>query len=164
MLGCHPLLSGFLTNDHLLRVSHQSRLSGDNEIKTMVVHRSATIYFMGEKNLGKAQLGVNLMKTVRLVIASNGAPYIQMPTVVSQSTSVKEKKGRRKERMIDHCAIDKYMNHSRVNRSVYIPFAHYRFADDAWNFIHRSHVDTTMRVFCCNIIFIVMDVKHGLLH
>ena len=45
---CHLLLSGFLDSDHLLRLSHQSRLSandkGDNEVKPGAVLRSPSIY------------------------------------------------------------------------------------------------------------------------
>jgi hypothetical protein len=44
---CHQLLSGFLVNVHLLRVSFQSLLSandkGDNNVKPGAVHRSPDI-------------------------------------------------------------------------------------------------------------------------
>ena len=50
---CHQLLSGFLSNGHLPRVSYQSANdNGDNKVKTKAVHRSV-IYFSAEENPGK---------------------------------------------------------------------------------------------------------------
>ena len=57
---CHQILSGFLANGHLPRVSRQSRLSandkGDNEIIPGAVHRAPDIYLTAEESPGKPQL------------------------------------------------------------------------------------------------------------
>jgi hypothetical protein len=62
---CHQLLSGFLVNGHLPRVSYQSRPSandmGDNEVILGAVHRSPGIYLTAEENPGN-QLGDRLVK------------------------------------------------------------------------------------------------------
>ena len=62
-------MSGFLVNDHLPRVSRQSRLSakdkGDNEVKLADVHWSPGIYLKAEENTGKTQQGDRLLKAVR---------------------------------------------------------------------------------------------------
>ena len=58
---CHQLLSGFLVNGHLPRVSCQSCLSandkGDNEMILGPVQRSPGIYLTADENPGKSQLG-----------------------------------------------------------------------------------------------------------
>ena len=88
---CHQLLSGFLPNDHLPRVSWQSPLSandkGDNEVKPGAMHRSPRVYLTTEGNPGKPQPGDRLTNTVRPV-ASNGVPYLQMTSmyVLSQTS------------------------------------------------------------------------------
>ena len=54
----HQLLSGFLANDYLYRVSRQTRLSTsdkDDEIISVTVNRSPGIYLMAEENPGKPQ-------------------------------------------------------------------------------------------------------------
>ena len=61
MWRCHQLLSGFLANGHLPRVSPQSRLSasdkGDNEIIPGAVHIYPGIYLTAEENTAGSQLG-----------------------------------------------------------------------------------------------------------
>ena len=53
---CHPLLSGFLANRHLPRVSRQTHLTandkGDNEMIPAAVHRTPDIYLTTEENSG----------------------------------------------------------------------------------------------------------------
>ena len=51
------------------------------------MHRSPGIYFAVEENLRIPQLGYRLVRAVRLVSTSNGAPYFQMSSVGSHSTS-----------------------------------------------------------------------------
>jgi hypothetical protein len=59
--GSHQLLSGFLANGNLPRLSRQSRLSanhkGDNEIIPGAVHRPPSICLKAEKNPEKHRLG-----------------------------------------------------------------------------------------------------------
>ena len=43
----------------------------------------------------KPELGDRLMKAVRLIIASNGVPYLQMTSVGSHSASEREKEGKK---------------------------------------------------------------------
>jgi hypothetical protein len=60
MWRCHHLLSGFLANGYLPRVSCQSRLSANDkgdEMTPGAVRRSHGIYLTTEENLGKPQLG-----------------------------------------------------------------------------------------------------------
>ena len=80
------LLSGFLPNGHLPRVSRQSRLSAndncDNEKKPRAVHRDT--YLTAEENPSQLQLGNHLMKALQ--------PYFQMTSVG------KEKEGRKEIR------------------------------------------------------------------
>ena len=96
---CHHLLSGFLANVHLLRVSRKSRLStndkGDNEMIPGVVHRTPGIHCKAEENPGNPQLGDRLMKIVRPVSS------LQMELVGSYSTSGREKEGRDPPRSFD---------------------------------------------------------------
>ena len=58
VLRRHQLLSGFVANDHLLRVSRQSRLTvtdkGDNEMIPGALHKSPGIYFTVEETPGKS--------------------------------------------------------------------------------------------------------------
>ena len=55
---CHQLLSRFLANDHLPRMSSQSANDkGDNEMILGAVHRSPGIYLTAEEIPGKPQLG-----------------------------------------------------------------------------------------------------------
>ena len=67
------LLSGFLANCHLTRLSASGK--GDNEVKLGAVHRSPGICFKAYKNIRKSQLGNGMMKTTRPVIAWNGVAY-----------------------------------------------------------------------------------------
>ena len=55
---CHQLLFGFIANGHLLRLSHRSRLSAndDDEMIPEAVHRSPDIYLIAEENPGKSQI------------------------------------------------------------------------------------------------------------
>ena len=75
------LLSGFLANDHLSRVSRQSHLSAndkdDNEMIPGAVHRSPDICLTAEENLGETSARRLPIKAIRPVIASNGVPYYQ---------------------------------------------------------------------------------------
>ena len=91
---CHHILSRFLANGHLPRVSRQSLLSsnvkGDNKIKSGAVHRSSGIYFWAEENPRRSQLGDRLMKAVRPVIASNGVLYLKISSSESQSMPLRE--------------------------------------------------------------------------
>ena len=61
MWQCHQLLSGFIANGHLPRVSWQSRLSandmGDNEVKPGAVLRFPVMYITAEGNPEKPLLG-----------------------------------------------------------------------------------------------------------
>ena len=61
MRRCHQFLPGFLVEDHLPRVSRQSRLSdndkGDNDIIPEAVQTSPGICLTAEENPGKPQLG-----------------------------------------------------------------------------------------------------------
>ena len=62
-MAVHQLLSGFLVNGHLSRVSRQLRLSNeksDNEVKPVTVLRFPDIYVKAEGDLGKPQLGLQL--------------------------------------------------------------------------------------------------------
>ena len=94
MWRCHQLLSGFLAKGHLPRVSRQSRLSAndknDNEKTLGTVHRFRGICLTAGENPGNPQLGDSLMKAVLTVITSNGAPYFQMRSLGSHSTSGRE--------------------------------------------------------------------------
>ena len=58
---CHHLLSGFLANGHLLRMSRQSRLSandkGDNEVIPGIVNRSPGYYLIAGEDPERLQLG-----------------------------------------------------------------------------------------------------------
>ena len=57
MCRCHQLLSGFLPNDHLPRISRLSANGkGDNEMIPGTVHRSHGIYLTAEGNSGKPLL------------------------------------------------------------------------------------------------------------
>ena len=56
-----------------------------------LVYRTPGIWLTGEENIGKPQLGDRLMKTVRSVIASIGAPYIRMKSVGSECAPGREK-------------------------------------------------------------------------
>ena len=55
-------------NVHLLQVSHQPCLSAnekdDNEMMSVAVHRSPSIYLTADENPGKPQLGDRLMKAL----------------------------------------------------------------------------------------------------
>ena len=51
---CHQFLCGFLANDHLPRVSHQSHLSANGKGTVQKFH---DIYLRAEGNPGKPQLG-----------------------------------------------------------------------------------------------------------
>ena len=77
---CHQLLSWFLVNDHLPRVSLQSRLSandkGDNEIIPRTVLRSPGIYLKAEENPGKSQLGINFSQGLSRSIFFSGVLVI----------------------------------------------------------------------------------------
>ena len=61
MNHCHQLLSGFLANGHLPRVSRQTHLSakdkGDNEMIPGSVQRSLGVYLTTRENPGKPQIG-----------------------------------------------------------------------------------------------------------
>ena len=58
-------------------------------------HRSLGICLTTEENPGKPQLGDGLIKSVRLVIASNEIPYLQMTSIGFHSTSWRgEKEGK----------------------------------------------------------------------
>ena len=89
------VISEFLVNDQLPRVSRQSCVSandkGDNELKREAVRRSSCIYLTAAENPGKFQLGGRLMKTVWAVMAPNGVPYLQMMSVGERSTSERAK-------------------------------------------------------------------------
>ena len=80
-----------LANDHLPRMSRQSRLlvndKGNNEMNPRAVYRSPRIYLTAKENTGKPQLGDFLTKAVRQAIALNGVPYFQMTSIGSYSTS-----------------------------------------------------------------------------
>ena len=54
----HHLLSGFLVNNHLSRVSCELHLS-DLKGETGTVHRSPGIYLIAKESSGKPQLGDN---------------------------------------------------------------------------------------------------------
>ena len=60
MCRCRQLLSGFLVNSHLSRVSRQSHFlandKDDNEAKSEAEHWTPGIYLKAEKKTGKAQL------------------------------------------------------------------------------------------------------------
>ena len=59
------MLSEFLTESHLPRVSLQSANDkGDDEMIPGTVHRSPGIYLTAEENLGKAQSGGSLVNAV----------------------------------------------------------------------------------------------------
>ena len=82
---CHQLLSGFLDNDHLPRVSRQSpNDKGDNEVKPRALHRSPGNCLKAEENHGKPQLGDRLIRDVWPVIASNGVTRLQLKSVPVQ--------------------------------------------------------------------------------
>ena len=97
MRSCHQLLSAFLANGHLPRLSCQSSLTdndkGDNGVKQETVHRSPCIYLTVEENPRKPQLGEGMMKVVLPIIASNGIPYFQMKSAGSHSKSEREMEG-----------------------------------------------------------------------
>ena len=61
------------------------------------VHISPGICLTAEENPRKPQLGDRLMKAVRLVIASNEVPFLQMKSIRSHSTSGSEKEGMRSD-------------------------------------------------------------------
>ena len=94
------LLSGFLTQGHLPRVSRQSCLSandkGGNGMIPGAVLRATGIYLTAEENPRKLQLGDK--GALRPVIASNGVPFLQMRSAGSHSTSGMAKEGK-KERI-----------------------------------------------------------------
>ena len=58
---------------------------------------------MTEENAGKLQIRDCVMKTLRLVIVSNGAYCLQMTSVVSRSTSGRGKDGKKEIIGEDHC-------------------------------------------------------------
>ena len=60
--------AGFLSNDHLPRVSRQSRLSANDKGEFSLLLRKP----------GKPQRGDRLMNAVRPVIASNGVTFPQV--------------------------------------------------------------------------------------
>ena len=86
-------------NDHLPRVSRQSRPSandkGDNEMIPGALHRSPGIYFKAEKNPRVTSARRPSMKILRPVITSNGIPNFRIRPVGSYSTSGMEKKGKK---------------------------------------------------------------------
>ena len=88
-------------NDHLPRVSRQSRRSsndkGNNEVIPVIVRRSPGIYLTAEENTGKPHLRESLMKAVRPFIALNGVPYFQMRSVGSHRTLGRDKKGKKEK-------------------------------------------------------------------
>ena len=98
VLLCHGLMSGFLANDHLPRVSCQSHQSANdkanNEMKLEAGHRSPGIEFTAEENIGKPRLGACLIKALRPVIASTELTHIKMTSVGLQNTSGWESEGR----------------------------------------------------------------------
>ena len=57
------------------------------------VYRSPAIYPTAEKNPRKPQIGDYLMNAMRLFIASNEIPYLQMRLVVSESVSEEKEDG-----------------------------------------------------------------------
>ena len=63
-------------------------------MKPGAVHKSPSICVKAEKKLGKPQLGNRLMNTLRLVIVSNGTPYLQITSVGSHIMSVKDNEGK----------------------------------------------------------------------
>ena len=75
MWRCQQLLSGFLVNGNLPRVSCQSRLSandkGDNEMIPGDMHRSSGIYLTAKKNPKETSARKPSMNAARPVIASN---------------------------------------------------------------------------------------------
>ena len=88
MWRCIQLLSGFLGNDHLFRLSHQSHLSankGDNVMKPGAVHKSPGIYLTSEENAKRPS-----MKTRHRLKRSL---YLQMRTLGEHSTSRRKKEG-----------------------------------------------------------------------
>ena len=72
------------------RQSHIANDKGDNEIIPGAVYRSPGIYLAAEENPAR----IPSMKAVRLVIASNGVPYLQMSSAGSYSTSGRKKEGK----------------------------------------------------------------------
>ena len=68
---CHQLLSGFLTNDHVPRVSHHSCLSvndkGDEVKIPEIVQRFPGIDLTNEEEPGIYELGDRLKMAVRLL-------------------------------------------------------------------------------------------------
>ena len=60
---------------------------GDNEIVLRAVPRSPGICFMADETPYKTQLGDCLVKAVRPVVTSNGAPYLQIRSLGSHTTS-----------------------------------------------------------------------------
>ena len=93
------LLPVFLINGPECHVSHVCRLILRVILGT--VHSYPVIYLTVQANTGKPQLGDRLMKAVQLFIKwsplpPNGVPCLQMTTVVSQSTSGRKKKGKKK--------------------------------------------------------------------
>ena len=57
----------------------------DSEMKSEAVHRSPGIYLKAEEIPGKPQLGDRQKKAMRLVINSNGIPYLQGRSVGSRT-------------------------------------------------------------------------------
>jgi hypothetical protein len=100
MWRCNQLLSGFLANDHLPRVSRQLFLPINDKCDT------GRMCLTAEENPEKSQPGERLIKAVRSVIASNGAPYFQMRPLGSHSKS-----GREKERMKESFTLEWQCNY-----------------------------------------------------
>ena len=89
---------------------------GDDEMIPGAVHRFPGICLTAEENPGKPQLGERLKKALRSVIASNRVPYIQVRSLGSHSTLVKDKEG--KDRIyinIANCPQDAGWVHPRPN-------------------------------------------------
>ena len=78
----HQLLSGYLANDNLPRMSRQSRLlandKDENEIIPGAVPRSPGIYLTADENPDNTSARREPEKAVRPVIVSNEVPYLQM--------------------------------------------------------------------------------------
>ena len=75
---CHRLLSGFLVKVHLPRVSRQSGLSANDkrDYEGLSTDPLVLPYSWGKPR--KTWPSRLLMKSVWLIIASNGVPYLQM--------------------------------------------------------------------------------------
>ena len=68
---------------------------GDNGMIPANLHRSPGICLTAEEKPGKRQLGDRLIKAVRPIIASNGAPYLPMKSVRSNRTSGRAKEAKK---------------------------------------------------------------------